>query len=168
MFGYVTDEQFVKLWERWEKTDISVLDPRIVPTLTKLAEHPDLVPVWSCSGHSGAEQEKKKPGKKTVTMLQSRYIYFGVRKGQTKIFENFDKYTSNLKYIDYTKIHPRMTTMLLNYGIADKDKDLTTFSVWKVEIIYKLCSDSFRSEYALSPSWVEDLWDKLIYTLLEE
>lgn len=168
MFGYVSDEQFAKLRARWEAVDVLALDARIIPTLMKLGEHPDIAPVWSCAGHDRVEQEKKKPNKKTITMFQSRYITFAVREGHTQLFANFDKYLKNLKYSDFIKARPRLTFLSLNYGFVDKDYDLTTFSVWKIEIVYKLHSDIYKNEHGINPNWLECLWENLIDTLLEE
>lgn len=167
MFGYVTDEQFAKLQKRWEVTDTSLLDPRILETVVRLGKHPDIVPVWSCSGHDGSEQQKKKPLKKTVTMLQARYITFAVREGHTQIFKNFDTYLKNLSYEDYVKARPRLSFFSLNYGFVDSNYDLTTFSVWKVEIVFKLHSDTYCKEYAINPNWLEFLWANLINSMVE-
>lgn len=167
MFGYVTDEQFIKLKDRWDKVDLLDLDTRIIPSLIRLGKDPDIAPVWSCSGHNSIEQKIKKPNKKTV-MNQSRYIIFAVREGHTRIFKNFDRYIKNLDYSDYIKACPKLTFLSLHYGVIDKNFELTTFSVWRVEVSFKLKVDLYKKERALSPNWLEGLWENLISTMLAE
>lgn len=152
MFNYASNEQFQFLKTRWEKTNLSKIDERILESVIQFGSLEGVVPVWSCSGHTVSEQIKKR-GK--FIMPQERYICFAVAQGHTSIFRNLEEWQQELNRNIYLKIRPVISTLPLNLN-----NQLHPY--WKICFRYKLDGNNGGND----PDYLEHYWNNFINYLI--
>lgn len=170
MFNHVDQDQFDTLAQRYRLlvgSDFKGVDPLIKETVEKIWGTPGLVPVWSCSGHTGEEQLAKKKEAKVVSRGQERKIYFASLEGQNEPFENFHWWAEKITYDTFHRFKPTLSAIRLHWGFnpdGTSNPELKgnglTYALWKLSFSFTLTPD-----WQLPPN-LNTVWDGMIEAMI--
>lgn len=115
MFNLLTERDYDGFVERYLQTDLSEIDPRMLPVLQEFNKIPGVVSIWCCSGHTSEEMGGKAP------RYQFPYIIFGATKDAEQMFKRFERWIQTLSVNQWKQHRPKLKTSMLSAApYADK------------------------------------------------
>ncbi|QXO10080.1 hypothetical protein pEaSNUABM37_00119 [Erwinia phage pEa_SNUABM_37] len=161
MFNYVSQDQFNVLKRRWEielAEGCPSIDPRLVESLKAFNALPGVVSIWSCSGHTKAEQEADN---EKFEERQDRNIIFAIRPGSENLFAAFAAWSEVQEHSEWSLTRPVMSTFNLVWCFKEHPDGTITiddigglYSAWKLNMSYY--------EHEDLPFYMSQQWDYLI------
>ena len=130
MFNLLTERDYDGFVERYLQTDLSEIDPRMLPILHEFNKIPGVVSIWCCSGHTVEEMGGKAP------RYQFPYIIFGATKDAEQLFKRFEQWNQTQSVAQWRQTRARLrTSMLTTSPTMDKlNLSTTIYPTWELNI----------------------------------
>lgn len=107
MFNLLAERDYDGFVERYLQTDLSEIDPRMLPVLQEFNKIPGVVSIWCCSGHTVEEMDGKAP------RYQFPYIIFGATKDAELMFKRFERWCQTLTVEQWKQLRPKLKSLML-------------------------------------------------------
>lgn len=150
----VSKLNYMRFVERYNQTDPTDLDERMIPILERFNKIPGVVSIFCCSGHLVTEPDFDERNHR------QSHIIFAVEEGQVGIQERFSQWLSNLTWNDWKISKPQL--MMINLMLPFRSIypsgyiDSARYNAWELAMDFH----SDAGDIAIKES--VRLWDSLL------